>query len=206
MTFKKQNLSLILGILLIMLMYKTPQVLKNFSNQVMGKLILVTLLVYFALGCDLACAIIFAAIIIVLLHDSREGFKEGKFMGGQLEKLYKKSQKNANNAEKKLGFKIREGMKEGGPDDDDHDHEDHHDDTKKKKKKKKEEEDDDDDDSDDEGMMNDSEDPQEGFIGLNNMKNVTNKLQNYLGFSITDLDRFMKTSSEKNTIASTKDH
>ena len=38
------------------------------------------------------------------------------------------------------------------------------------------------------------------------MKNVTNKLQNYLGFSITDLDRFMKTSSEKNTIASTKDH
>jgi len=54
--------------------------------------------------------------------------------------------------------------------------------------------------------MNDSEDPQEGFIGLNNMKNVTNKLQNYLGFSITDLDRFMKTSSEKNTIASTKDH
>ena len=199
MTFKKQNLSLILGILLIMLMYKTPQVLKNFSNQVMGKLILVTLLVYFALGCDLACAIIFAAIIIVLLHDSREGFKEGKFMGGQLEKLYKKSQKNANTAEKKLGFKIREGMKES----EDHGHEDHHDDTKKKKKKKKEE---DEDDSDDEGMMNDSEDPQEGFIGLNNMKNVTNKLQNYLGFSITDLDRFMKTSSEKNTIASTKDH
>ncbi len=201
MTFKKQNLSLILGILLIMLMYKTPQVLKNFSNQVMGKLILVTLLVYFALGCDLACAIIFAAIIIVLLHDSREGFKEGKFMGGQLEKLYKKSQKNANNAEKKLGFKIREGMKDGT---DDHDHTD--DNHEHKKKKKKKEEDEDEDDSDDEGMMNDSEDPQEGFIGLNNMKNVTNKLQNYLGFSITDLDRFMKTSSEKNTIASTKDH
>ena len=49
------------------------------------------------------------------------------------------------------------------------------------------------------------DDKKEGFVGLDDMKNVTNKLQNYLGFSITDLDRFMKTSGEKNTIASTKD-
>ena len=198
MKFKKQNLSLILGILLIMLMYKTPQSLKQFSNQVMGKLILVTILIYLALGCDLACAMIFAAIIIVLFHDSKEGFKEG---ATHLDKFVKKATNRADAAEKKLGFKIREGMKEGNK-------------KKKVEKIKKVEKVEkikkvdkgevDSDDDGDEGMIED--DGQEGFIGLDNMKNVTNKLQNYLGFSITDLDRFMKTSSEKNTIASTKDH
>ena len=203
MKFKKQNLSLILGILLIMLMYKTPQSLKQFSNQVMGKLILVTILIYLALGCDLACAMIFAAIIIVLLHDSREGFKEGKFMGGQLNKLYKKSQKNADNAQEQLGFKIREGMKGGKKKKKDTEVKKGDNGTKDKGKEvvKGEEESED---EGDEGMMED--DGQEGFIGLDNMKNVTNKLQNYLGFSIPDLDRFMKTSSQKNTIAATKDH
>jgi hypothetical protein len=189
-TFKKQNLSIILGILLLILMYNTPQFLKNFSNQVMGKIILVGMLAYFALDCDMACAIIFAIIIIVLLHDNREGFKEGTT---HIDKFFKKATNRADAAEKKLGFKTREGMEDGT---DDHKHtETNH--------KQDEEDDEEEEDIKEGSMMNDD---QEGFIGLNNMKNVTNKLQNYLGFSVTDLDRFMKTSSEKNTIASTKDH
>ena len=189
--FKKQNLSLVLGILLLILMYKTPVFLKEFSNQSLGKLILVGLLSYFALDCDLACDILFASIIIVLLHDTKEGFKEG---ATHLEKFAKKATNRADAAEKKMGFKTREGMKDGtdlehktgGDSDSDSDSDDDSGDSDKKN----------------EGMFEDTE----GFIGLNNLKNVTGKLQNYLGFSITDLDRFMKTSSEKNSIASTKDH
>ena len=196
--FKKQNLSLVLGILLLILMYKTPVFLKEFSNQSLGKLILVGLLSYFALDCDIACAILFASIIIVLLHDTKEGFKEG---ATHLEKFAKKATNRADAAEKKMGFKTREGMKDGT----DHDHTDEN--HKHKTGGDSDSDSDSDDDSGDsdkknEGMFEDTE----GFIGLNNLKNVTGKLQNYLGFSITDLDRFMKTSSEKNSIASTKDH
>jgi len=189
MKFKKQNLSLVLGILLLILMYKTPVFLKEFSNQPLGKLILVCLLAYFALDCDIACAILFASIIVVLLHDTKEGFKEGStFTKGKLRRFMKDVDKNATSAEEKMGFKTREGMAES----DDHKHtKDNH---------THEEEDD-----DDENIKEKMEE-KEGFIGLNHMKDVTDKLQNYLGFSITDLDRFMKTSSEKNTIASTKDH
>lgn len=201
MYFKKQNLSFILGFLLIILMYNTPQALKNFSKQTLGRVVLVCILSYFALDCDLACAIIFAIIIVVLLHDNREGFTEGNLLGGQLDKLVKKSTENANRVQ---GFKGKEGMKEGekhGKDDHTHKEEveepeeevedpEEKKEEKKKKGKKGEQKDD---------------DKKEGFVGLDDMKNVTNKLQNYLGFSITDLDRFMKTSGEKNTIASTKD-
>ena len=202
MKFKKQNLSLVLGILLLILMYRTPLFLKDFSNQPLGKLILVCLLAYFALDCDIACAILFASIIIVLLHDTKEGFKEGGFTKGNLRKFMKNVDKNATSAEQKMGFKMREGMKEGGPKKGGKHkgkHKDHHEESESEEEEEVEEEDED----DKQGMMNDD---QEGFIGLNNIKNVTDKLQNYLGFSITDLDRFMKTSSEKNTIASTKDH
>jgi hypothetical protein len=195
MYFKKQNLSFILGFLLIILMYNTPQALKNFSKQTLGRVVLVCILLYFALDCDLACAIIFAIIIVVLLHDNREGFTEGNLLGGPLATLVKKSTENADRVQ---GFKGKEGMKEGekhGEDDHTHNEEEEEveveDKEEKKKKGKKGEQKDD--------------DKKEGFVGLDDMKNVTNKLQNYLGFSITDLDRFMKTSGEKNTIASTKD-
>ena len=195
MYFKKQNLSFILGFLLIILMYNTPQALKNFSKQTLGRVVLVCILLYFALDCDLACAIIFAIIIVVLLHDNREGFTEGNLLGGPLATLVKKSTENADRVQ---GFKGKEGMKEGekhGEDDHTHNEEEEEveveDKEEKKKKGKKGEQKDD--------------DKKEGFVGLDDMKNVTNKLQNYLGFSITDLYRFMKTSGEKNTIASTKD-
>ena len=195
MKFKKQNLTLVLGILLLILMYKTPKFLKDFAAQPLGKFVLVCLLAYIAVDCDTACAIIFASIIIVLLHDNKENFVDGN-----LRKLMKKASKNADNAEKKMGFKVREGMKEGAEESDDHKHEDHH--SSDDNEEKKEDEDEDEDEEEDE---NEGDDSKEGFVSLDKMKQVTNKLQNYLGFSITDLDRFMKTSSEKNTIASTKD-
>ena len=200
MYFKKQNLSFILGFLLIILMYNTPQALKNFSKQTLGRVVLVCILLYFALDCDLACAIIFAIIIVVLLHDNREGFTEGNLLGGQLDKLVKKSTENADRVQ---GFKGREGM--GG--------DKQHEGKKKKKAEKvdkaekveKAEKAEKVEKAEKTGEADEEADTTEGFIGLDDMKNVTNKLQNYLGFSITDLDRFMKTSGEKNTIASTKD-
>ena len=196
MYFKKQNLSFILGFLLIILMYNTPQALKNFSKQTLGRVVLVCILLYFALDCDLACAIIFASIIVVLLHDNREGFAEGNLLGGPLATLVEKSTENADRAQ---GFKGKEGMKEGAKhNEDDHTHDEEEEveekvKVKKKGKKGKKEE------------KKEKVEIKEGFVGLDDMKNVTNKLHNYLGFSITDLDRFMKTSGEKNTIASTKD-
>ena len=196
MYFKKQNLSFILGFLLIILMYNTPQALKNFSKQTLGRVVLVCILLYFALDCDLACAIIFASIIVVLLHDNREGFADGNMLGGPLATLVKKSTENANRVQ---GFKGKEGMKEGAKhNEDDHTHDEEEEveekvKVKKKGKKGKKEE------------KKEKVEIKEGFVGLDDMKNVTNKLHNYLGFSITDLDRFMKTSGEKNTIASTKD-
>jgi hypothetical protein len=58
-------------------MYRTPNFLKDFAIQPLGKMVLVGLLAYIAVECDIACAIIFASIIIVLLHDSKENFTDG---------------------------------------------------------------------------------------------------------------------------------
>ena len=151
-------------------MYHTPQPLKDFSNQMVGKVVLIALLTYFALGCDMACAIIFAGIIVVLLQNNKEGFKEGAgLMQGRLKKLESKSRSVADSQ--------TEGFKEGADECEDGDE-----DCNKEKFEEK-----------------------EGFVTINKLKEINGKLQNYLGFSITDLDRFMKTSSEKNTISSTKD-
>jgi len=217
MYFKKQNLSFILAFLLIILMYNTPQSLKNFSKQTVGRVVLVCILLYFALDCDLACAIIFASMIVVLLHDNKEGM-----LGGQLKKLADATTANVN----QMGFKGKEGMDEGT----DHNH-------VSGNHTHGEEEDEETGSSaaavgsavaaagtatgTDTGSAGTATGTTtgstgtaaatvaagtEGFIGLNNMKDVTNKLRNYLGFSITDLDRFMKTSGEKNTMLATKDH
>lgn len=167
--FKLKNLSFFLAILLIVLMYNTPNSLKDFSNQFLGKIILVLFLAYFAIFCDMACAIIFSMIIIVLLHDSREGY----FSGGLAQVI----QQTSETADKMEGKMKNEGFKESHGGKESH--------GKKKSKK----------DADD----------KEGFIGLNNMKEVNDKLHKYLGFSITELDRQMKTSSEKNTQNATKD-
>jgi len=169
MKFKKQNLSLVLGVFLILLMYHTPQPLKDFSNQAVGKVVLIALLTYFALGCDMACAIIFAGIIIVLLQSKKEGFREGAgLMQGRLKKLSQKSSSVADSQSE--GFKESANECEEGDED-----------------------------------CKEKFDGKEGFVSINKLKEINGKLQNYLGFSITDLDRFMKTSSEKNTISSTKD-
>ena len=173
---KMKNLSFFLAILLIMLMYHTPPALKNLADDFLGKVFLLFVLSYFALFCDIACAIIFSAIIIILLHDTKEGY-----FGGGLADVINKTVSNADNAESKMNnnSNSNEGFKESH----EHEDEDGHDGFKGKKDKKK----------------------KEGFVGENEIKAVNDKLRKYLGFSITDLDRQLKTSSEKNSQEATKD-
>ena len=76
--FKMKNLSLFLALALVGLMYHTPAFLKELSNNMLGKLLLVVALAYITLQCEFACAIVFALIIIVLMHNTTEGFEEGK--------------------------------------------------------------------------------------------------------------------------------
>ena len=230
---KMKNLSLFLGVLLLFLMYYTPQELKNVANTSMGKLVLVVLLAYLALTCDNACSIIFAVIIIVLLHETKEGFGAG----GGFADLLSKTTENADKMEKKKAQAKKEGFKEGNPEGKKKNNREgkkknngkgkkkNNGEGKKNKKDGAEPSDEEkervikdaqgegknppsnpgsDTENEDEGE-DFSDRKKEGFVGLDDMKNVSNKLQTILGFSRTDLDRFMKTSSEKNTMASTKD-
>ena len=171
-----KNLSFFLTVLLIMLMYYTPKSLKDISNDFLGKIFLVVLLSYIALFCDLACAIIFALIIIVLLHDNKEPFA----LGG-LKEVITKTTESADNAERRMDEDEEDEEDDDGQEGFKESHEHDYDSFKGKKKKK------------------------EGFGGKNTIKTVNNKLRKYLGFSITDLDRQIKTSSEKNSQEATKD-
>lgn len=76
--FKMKNLSLFLALALVGLMYHTPAFLKELSNNILGKLLLVVALAYITVRCEFACAVVFALIIIVLMHNTTEGFKEGR--------------------------------------------------------------------------------------------------------------------------------
>jgi hypothetical protein len=173
-----KNLSVFLAILLMILMYYTPPSLKDLANSFLGKLFLLIILSYFALFCDLACAVIFSMIIIVLLHDIRE-----QFVGGGFADVINKTVSNADNAESKMDESKSSDGKDGFKESHEHDDDEGNDGFKGKKDKKK----------------------KEGFVGENQMKIVNEKLRKYLGFSITDLDRQIKTSSEKNSQEATKD-
>jgi len=174
---KMKNLSFFLAILLIMLMYYTPPTLKDMANEFLGKVFLLFVLSYFALFCDIACAIIFSVMIIILLHDTREGY-----FGGGLADVINKTVSNADNAESKMNESKSSDGKDGFKES--HEHEDEDGDRFKGKRDKKK---------------------KEGFVGEKEIKVVNDKLRKYLGFSITDLDRQIKTSSEKNSQNATKD-
>jgi len=178
---KMKNLNLFFAAALILLMYKTPIFLTDIAASIIGRAILMVILVYILLYCEFSCAILFALIIIVLFHNTVEGLVEGagkedkKSEGGDEDK--KSEGGDVDKALGTLGLKISDG---DDKDDDDKD--------------------DDDDDDDD----------QEGFLGYRMIKNkvLTKKfigdLRNTLKNNLTDLDRYMKTNSEKNTLASTK--
>ena len=73
---KKQNLNIVLGLVLIGLMYQTPRFLHNIATNVLGRAVLIIILLYLAVACDFSCAVIFSLIIIVLFQNTIEGMEE----------------------------------------------------------------------------------------------------------------------------------
>lgn len=74
---KVEQLNLLLAAVLVGLMYHTPAFLKDLTNNLFGRFILVVVLIYLYLKCDFSCAILFCLITIVLFQNTMEGFKEG---------------------------------------------------------------------------------------------------------------------------------
>lgn len=171
---KMKNLNLLFAAALILLMYRTPSFLTDIATSAFGRAALVIILAYVLIYCEFSCAIFFALIVIVLFHNTIEGFKEG----AGLDSITKKN------------------PEEDPPEDEDKEKED----TEEEEEDTEEEEEDTE--EDDEGK--------EGFLGLKMIsKKVMNKnflgdLRNTMKHNLTDFDRFLKTNSEKATIASTK--
>ena len=220
---KKQNLNIVLGLLLIGLMYHTPTFLHNMATNVLGRAVIIIILLYLAVACDFSCAVIFSLIVIVLFQNTIEGFPEKK--------------KEKKKAQEKKGEEIGPetgDLEEGNENKDDEDGaQDKGEETLNKG-------------SDaatdalgvslkrpidsligffsatvknakgltklasgttDKLSSTENMETTEGFLGMNlvndiqkHAKNFGNNLRN-----ITDLDRRLKTSAESNTIASTKD-
>lgn len=89
---KKQNLNIVLGLVLVGLMYHTPRFLYNVSTNLLGRAILVILLVYLAVVCDFSCAVIFSLIIVVLFQNTIEGMDH---MDAKTEEDLEKEKKQA---------------------------------------------------------------------------------------------------------------
>ena len=176
---KMKNLNLLFAAALILLMYKTPAFLTDIATSVFGRAALVIVLAYTLIYCEFSCAVFFALIIIVLFHNTLEGFKEGEGKGGLMAQL------TAEDPEKE-------------PEDDEKEPEDDEKDDKDKST-----------DEEDEGEEEEFS-GKEGFLGFNMIskkalnKNILGDLRNTMKHNLTDFDRFLKTNSEKNTIASTK--
>jgi len=176
---KMKNLNLLFAAALILLMYKTPSFLTDITTSIFGRAALVIVLAYTLIYCEFSCSVFFALIIIVLFHNTLEGFKEGKDDDGD------------------GGEEEKEEKEDDGEEDDGEDEED-------------DEEDEEDDGKDDKNVEENKVKKKEGFLGSNMIskkvmnKNFIGNLRNSLTNNLTDLDRFLKTKSEKNTIASTK--
>ena len=178
---KMKNLNLLFAGVLILLMYKTPSFLTDITTSIFGRAALVIILAYTLIYCDFSCSIFFALIIIVLFHNTLEGFKEGAGVDTIVDDGTEESSRT------------EEGLDEG----EEEEEEEEEDGGKKKEEdsgKKKEED------------FNNKE----GFLGINMIskkvlnKNFIGNLTNSFKHNLTDLDRFLKTKSEKNTIGATK--
>ena len=210
LNYKKEYLNILLGAVLIGLMYHTPSFLMDVTTNMLGRLTLVIVLAYLVLRCDFSCAVIFALIIIVLFHNTVEGFKEGK------------------DDEKK---KKSEGEDEEDEEDENEDEEDEESakdqakgvvadtgaafgaDTEQSIKtpgdlllaaKKN-----------GDGVTKEvgplEDEKKEGFLGMNLAKHVLSKkgldsLRDNLFSNVIDMDRYLKTSAERNSISASKDH
>ena len=179
---KMKNLNLLFAAALILLMYRTPAFLTDISTSIFGRAALVIVLAYTLIYCEFSCAVFFALIIIVLFHNTLEGFKEGEGEGGLMAQLTKDNPETE------------------PPEDDEKDEEDEKDEDEKDEDEKDEK-----DEKDEEEFSG-----KEGFLGFNMIskkafnKNILGDLRNTMKHNLTDFDRFLKTNSEKNTIASTK--
>tara|TARA_B100000900_G_scaffold211700_2_gene179473 strand:- start:702 stop:1334 length:633 start_codon:yes stop_codon:yes gene_type:complete len=208
LNYKKEYLNILLGVVLIGLMYHTPSFLMDVTTNMLGRLSLVIVLAYLVLRCDFSCAVIFSIIIIVLFHNTVEGFKEGK----DDDKKKKKS-------------------KDEDEEDEDEDEEDE--DSAKDQAKgvvsdtgaafgadteqsintpvdllvaaKK----------NGDGVTKEvgplEDEKKEGFLGMNLAKHVLSKkglnsLRDNLFSNVIDMDRYLKTSAERNSISASKDH
>jgi hypothetical protein len=179
---KMKNLNLLFAAALILLMYRTPAFLTDITISIFGRTALVIVLAYTLIYCEFSCSILFALIIIVLFHNTLEGFKEGLEITDMTDEN-------------------KEGLDEEDNKDEDYKDEDY--------------EDEDYEDEEGEGGGEDDkeafeEEGKEGFLGINMIskkvmnKNFVSNLRNSLTNNLTDLDRFLKTRSEKNTIGATK--
>lgn len=172
---KMKNLNLLFAGALILLMYKTPSFLTDIATSIFGRAALVIVLAYTLIYCEFSCSIFFALIIIVLFHNTLEGFKEG---GGIMKKI----------------ADLETNEKEDNEEEEDEEEEDEEEEEEEDEEKKEEE----------------KEENKEGFLGTNMIakkvlnKNFIGNLRNSLTNNLTDLDRFLKTKSEKNTMGATK--
>lgn len=112
--FKMKNLSLFLALALVGLMYHTPAFLKDLSNNMFGKLLLVVALAYITIQCEFACAVIFALIIIVLMHNTTEGYEGGTKKDDKNEDKKEDKNESPDDKKAKAGKKrIKELSKKG---------------------------------------------------------------------------------------------
>jgi hypothetical protein len=169
---KMKNLNLLFAAALILLMYRTPAFLTDITTSIFGRAALVIVLAYTLIYCEFSCSVLFALIIIVLFHNTLEGFKEGIDIT-------------------EMTDENKEGSEDG------------------------EEDDGEDDEEEEEGEGGGEEEEgegggEEGFLGINMIskkvmnKNFVGNLRNSLTNNLTDLDRYLKTRSEKNTMGATK--
>jgi hypothetical protein len=206
---KMKNLNIFLGLVLVGLMYHTPAFLHDVATNMIGRSILLIVLVYLALMCEFSCAVIFALIIIVLFQNTMESFVEGmETTGDDEEEEEKEGMDEAGEAGDGAKDSLKSGAgagsgalaKAGGV-------------SFSREIRSM---------GDFIGstaqnamglagqtakMTSGFENKQEGFLGMNLVKDakIFKNLSNNIFGNITDLDRSIKTNSEKATISSTKD-
>lgn len=208
LNYKKEYLNILLGAVLIGLMYHTPSFLMDVTTNMLGRLTLVIVLAYLVLRCDFSCAVIFAIIIIVLFHNTVEGFKEGKDDDKKKKKSKDEDEEDEDEEDEDsakdqakgvvsdtgaaFGADTEQTIKTPG-------------DLLVAAKKNG------DGVTKEVGPLDEEEGKKEGFLGMNLAKHVLSKkgldsLRDNLFSNVIDMDRYLKTSAERNSISASKDH
>ena len=205
---KMKDLNIFLGLVLVGLMYHTPAFLHDVSTNMIGRCVLLLVLVYLALMCEFSCAVIFALIMIVLFQNTMESFVEGMETTDDDEEEEKEGIDEAGEAGNSATNSLKSGAGEGSGalakaggvsfSRDIRSMGDFVGSTAKNAMGLA---------GQTAKMTSGFENKQEGFLGMNLVKDAKifkNFTKNIFG-NMTDLDRSIKTNSEKATISSTKD-